>query len=415
MRPFITTFAITVFIAAALWWQQRGAIASLRTALVTPAAAAVDQVKPAITPKPKQQKMLPVSGLRHADGSEVVTARSMFRGALEMADYMRGLSRTELEALIKSAVLESGNDMMEPSLFALARLAEFDPLAALKHAGALARTKEDSSAFSLIMHDWLIRDRAAALKWFHAQPDTNAKAGFMGVAGMVLGQSDPELLKQLSGSIADPDLQEDALAQSIMSQGMSDPDAAMARLQELPNDDAREQLLRQLMMMHGDKKARELLELSLPLAAQRKGMQQQSAQLLGQMAAGDPRAALEWMGSRPEKDIALLSEATVGMNLASLGKLDTATVLAAAKAFPPAQQDWLMANHYAGRPLDDPPALLHELTTGISDAKVRAEALQHVMDRCLRDGREAQLEPWIAAQPAAAQTALRAQVAKMKR
>ena len=41
-----------------------------------------------------------------------------------------------------------------------------------------------------------------------------------------------------------------------------------------------------------------------------------------------------------------------------------------------------------------------------------SSAVRPVLDRCVRDGREGQLEPWITAQSAADQDALRAQLAK---
>ena len=355
----------------------------------------------------------PTDTLRRADGSEVVTARSMFRGALEMAEYIRGLSRVELEAFIKGAVPEFGGDLLEPSLFALVRLAELDPLAAVKQAGALARTEQDSSAFSLIMHDWLIRDRTAALKWFHAQPDTNAKAGFLGVAGMVLGQSDPELLKQLSGSIEDPDLQADGLQQSIMAQATTDPKAGLARLQELPDDESRVVLLNQLTMMHGDKMARELLEAAMPLASEHQRVN--AASLLGQFAATDPKAALQWIAGRPEKDRELLSGLNSGLNLSGLGKLDTADVLAATINLPPAQQDWLMWNHYSGRPLDDPAALMVEASEAIKDPANRQMAQTHLVNRTVRAGREAALEPWISTLPPEEQAKVRTAITTVQK
>ena len=423
MRPFLTTLTVSALIAAALWWQQQRAIASLRKELPTPAisTAAAGAKEAAISSAKKKPAMPPRTLLRRADGSVVAPSRSMFRGALEMAEYIRRLSRTELEALIKSDGSEFGDDMLEPSLFALARLGELDPAAAIKLAGMLARTKNDSSGFSLVMHDWLIRDRAAALKWFHAQPDTNAKAGFLGVAGMVLGQSDPELLKQLNGSIEDPDLQQDGLKQSMIALVMSDPQGALGRLHELPNDQSRTEMLLQMIAFHGEKMPGELLDAAMPLTGENettenKMLRGYSATLLSQLAATDPKAALAWITSRTQSEIDVFKNGSLkSPGLIGIGKLDTAEVLAAAKNLPAAQQDWLIANHYSGRPMDDAPALMAEAAEAIKDPANLKLAQNHLLLRAATKGQEAALEPWIATLPAKEQAEARAVISAAKK
>lgn len=412
MRPFLITFTLTAAVAAALWWQQRSAIAGLRAELNSAPAVAV-------TPFPAREKNAarksaikrkePKVALRKADGSPVVTSHSLVRGALQAAEHLRSLSRIELEALLKSGEPDDLGEAAGMSLAIWSRLGELDPQAALTMA---ANGHEEG--FYVVLHDWLIRDRAAALAWFHEQADSEMKASFMGVAGMVLAGSDPELLGQLTGSIKDPDIQRKSLTQSLIAQGMTDVDGTLARFHELPDDDSRAEVLLMLLNMHGDKRPKELLELALALGEEREGIQNFAAMMLEQFGKNDPQAALDWIASRPEKEIARLREHSRGMNLASLGKLDTDAVLAAAKNQPPAQHDWLLANHYAGRPLDDPPALLNELTAGIGDADLRASTVQHILSRCVRDGRDDQLEPWIASQPAKDQAAIREQIGKWK-
>jgi hypothetical protein len=409
MRPFLTSFILSAAVAAVLWWQQRAAVADLREQLASPAAAPVrvsSSAEPAAKSKSKTKRE-ETSALRRADGSEVVTSRSIFRGMLEAMDYFRHLSRGEVEALL-AAGIEDGDDVTGSwTAMALARLAEFDPAAALKLAGALARTNDDSSAFSLIMHDWLIRDRAAALKWFHAQPDTNAKAGFMGVAGMVLAQSDPDLLKQLSGSFQDPDVHDDALQQSIMMQGLNDPRAALARLEELADDDSRAELLYSLTMSGGDKIPREMLEAALPYARDNEMLRRSMAMLLGNMATADAQGALEWMRQRPAEDFALFSDPAAPVLIQKFGDLETPHVVAAVKDLAPAQRDWLLASHYAGRPLDDPAALLTTTQTSVADRALREAAVRRILQRTARAGNQAALEPWLNALPGDEQAAAR--------
>ncbi len=415
MRPFLTTLLIATVAAAALWWHQRQTIASLCDALKSPPgliSVAPEKQSGVRTARKKTKEAANI--LRRADGTPVITARSVFRGALQAADHVRGLGRVELEALISADDFVESAEFLGISLAAWGRLGELDPAAALKRAGALARTKEDSSAFYIVMHDWLIRDRAAALKWFHAQPDTNAKAGFLGVAGMVLAGSDAELLAQLTGSIEDPDIHRKSLTLSLTSLSLTDPEATIARFGELPNSESKREVLMSLIMVHGDKNPRQLLELALPLALEDDGRNDNLGMLLNHFSTKEPQAALEWFTSRtPEETARMIHDAQSSMS--GLGKLETAAVRAVGQNRPQEDRDWLLANHYGGRPLDDPPALLGELTAGIGDEKLRNGVVLHVLDRCVREGREAQLEPWIAAQPAAAQIALRAQVVKMKR
>lgn len=414
MRPFLTTLLIAAVAAAALWWQQRQTIASLGDELkAPPALIAAAPAKQSNAGPARPKKPEPANTLRHADGTPVITARSVFRGALQAADHVRGLGRAELEALISADDIVESAEFLGISLAAWGRLCELDPVAALKRAGALARTEEDSSAFYIVMHDWLIRDRAAALKWFHAQPDTNAKAGFLGVAGMVLAGSDAELLAQLTGSIEDPDIHRKSLALSLSSLSLTDPATAIARFSELPDNESKREVLQSLMMTHGEKNPRQLLELALPLAMEPDGKQDNLGMLLGHFSIREPQASLEWFTSRtPEETARMVHDSPFSMP--GLAKLETAAVLAAVKDRPQAERDWLLANHYAARPLDDAPALLNELANGIGDEKLSTIAMHQVVDRCVREGRESQLEPWIAAQPAAAQAALRAEVAKLK-
>lgn len=408
MRPFFITFSLAAAVAAFLCWQQRDAIASLRRELTTATVPSAKTPAPtaAQTAKPKRKRDT-ATVLRRADGSVVVTSRSMFRGMLEAMDYFRHLSRAEVEALLNAGI-EDGDDLTGSyTAMALARLAEFDPAAALKRAGALARTQNDSSAFSLIMHDWLIRDRAAALKWFHAQPDTNAKAGFMGVAGMVLGASDPELLNQLSGNFEDPDIHADALKQSIMSQGLNDPRAALARLQELPDDDSRAELLFSLTMSGGDKIPREMLEASLPYAKDHAMLRASTAGLVSKMALEDPKAALHWLSQRTQQELELFSNSASPAFIQNFGSLETAEVRAAAAPLPLAQRDWLLASHYAGRPFDDPAALLAEASAAVSGDAMRTLMQQRLLRRASREGHTAALEPWLNSLPSQEQAALR--------
>ena len=58
----------------------------------------------------------------------------------------------------------------------------------------------------------------------------------------------------------------------------------------------------------------------------------------------------------------------------------------------------------------------HDVGAGAVEDRedLRRFAELNIVERCVREGRESQLEPWLAAQPPAARTSLRAEVAKLK-
>ncbi len=410
MRPFLTTLTLTTIALALLWWQQRSAIAGLRQKLhaAHPPAAAPEQRPGNSLPKQSRHR-LPEPRLRLADGSPVATSHNIIRGALQVLDYLRGKSWSELEALIASDKQEFSAESAGLFFGVWSALGELDPRAAL----ALAAQGHEEG-FSIVLHDWLIRDRAAALAWFHEQPDSEAKASFLGVAGMVLAGSNPEILLQLTSSIADPDIQRKSLTLGLISQGLTDLDTVITRFPELPDSASKSEVLQSLIMFHGQEHPQELLELALPLAMESPGPQQLLGSLAGQLAAKDPHAALQWLMDRPEPEFARLRRDSAGLPMAHLGQLDTAAVKAAAKALPAADRDWVMANHYAGIPLPDPAAVLTEVSTMITDESLRAQTVQHLIGRSIRDGTGAQLEPWLATQPDQTRTALRQQISSMK-
>ena len=409
MRPFLTTLTLTTIAMILLWWQQRSAIAGLRSQLhAAPPPAAAPERPGNSLPKQKRHKLVEPR-LRMADGSPVVTSHNLIRGTLQVTEYLRGKSWRELEALLSSDKQEFSAESAGLSFGVWSALGELDPRAAL----ALA-AKGHEEGFSIVLHDWLIRDRAAALAWFHEQPDSEAKASFLGVAGMVLAGSNPEIILHLTSSIADPDIQRKSLTLGLISQGLTDLDTVITRFPELPDSASKGEVLQSLIMFHGQEHPQELLELALPLAMESPGSQQMLGMLAGQLAAKDPHAALQWLTARPEPEFARLRGDSAGLPMAPLGQLDTATVEAAARALPAADHDWIMANHYAGIPLPDPAAVLTEVSTAIADESLRGQTVQHIIGRTIRDGTEAQLEPWLATQPEQTRAALRQQIRKIK-
>jgi hypothetical protein len=288
-------------------------------------------------------------------------------------------------------------------------LGEIDPRAAL----ALA-TQGKEEGFFIVMHDWLIRDRAAAIAWFHEQPNSEVKSNFSVVAGMVLAASEPELLGQLTSSIDDPEWQRKSLTQSIIAQSITDADAAIARFGELTDSESRKAVLSGLLGIHGTTRPRELLEMALPAVMENPDLQHLTGQLLRNDFAANPAAALEWLDDRTPEEFAELRKGVDGVRIPSVGKLDEATVRAsAARMENPTDREWLLANYHAGRAGREPLAALEALSS-VSNAALREEGITHVLFGSVRDHREAEVEAWLTAQPADRQTALRSQISRMQ-
>lgn len=412
MRPFLTTFTLTAALAAGLWWHQRNVLTDLRADLAAvPASAAPAPDKKSSVPKSPRKKPAPDVVLRKPDGSPVTTARSALRSALEAAQYVRTLSREDLEKLLSG---EEPDGIGESGGFLLGlwgRLGELDPRAALKLAG-----KDKVEGFYIVMHDWLIRDRTAALKWFHEQPDSEEKTDFLSVAGLVLASSDPDLLSQLTGSITDPALQGEGLTQSIVSQSLTDPKAAFARLAEITDPVTRASTLQGLMVLYQETHPRQLLELALPGAAEGTERNFMLGSMLASDVGKDPAGALAWLVSRSSAEVSTLRTCSQIplVTLDNLGTLDASTVKAAvAKLEKPEDREWIMANYYVGTTRTAPLDAL-QFVTGVTDRALRAEAISHVFARAVRAGRDSEFEPWIAKQPEKEQAALRQQLSTAK-
>ncbi len=407
MRPFIATFALTALTATMLWLQERSVVASLRASLSGRFTNSVAQEKPAV-PTPVKSEEPSTATLQSANGSGVVTARSLFRAALESAAHIRSLGISELKTLIESGKQSYGFIQDTQTMMAYLRLAELDVTA------ALALCEGDEGRF-VILSDWLLRDRTAALRWFYQNPDAKMKSEFIMSAGMILGSSEPALIAQLRGSLTDLKTQEDAQMLSIVSQSITDTDGAFARLSEQEDDQTRAQAITDLFPLHGTTKSKELLDLAMPMASKREDMKFWAREALNQFTLNDPKAALEWIVHKPTSELALITTGSDLLMAIGLGKLDTTAVLAAGKNMDPPQRDWLMTNHYAGRPLEDPYALLTEATEAIEDPRHLQMAVNHLFHRAIDEKREKELAAWIDAQPADKQAAFREKIANFEK
>lgn len=415
MRPFLTALTLSATVAAALWWHQRTVIAGLRSDLTARSrlTAAPTEEKPAPV-KRAPKKHDPKVVLRNPDGSPVITSRNAVRGALEAAKYIRSLSREALEKLLAGEDPDNTSEGIGLALAGWGRLAELDPRAAL--ALSSTTTMGEDLGFFIVLHDWLIRDRKAALQWFHDQPDSERKGSFLTVAGLVLSSSDPGLLSQLSDSISDPALQQKSLVTSLIAQSTTDPDAAIARLSELKDSSSREEVLQSLFGLHGTTRPRQLMEQALPLALEGTEPKHMLGMMLRNDVNKDPAGALAWLTSRSTAEInALRTASSLPAGLHNFGTLDAATMQAAvAQLEKPEDRDWLMGNYYAGTARTAPLDALQAVSTKITDPALRTEGVSYVLSRSVRDGREAELEPFLTSQPEKEQAALRLQIATWK-
>jgi hypothetical protein len=127
----------------------------------------------------------------------------------------------------------------------------------------------------------------------------------------------------------------------------------------------------------------------------------------------NPAEALQWLVGRPEAELAAMR--TAGFAINNVGTLEFQTVQTALSHLEKQEdRDWLLASYHTGHSRKEPLAALEALSTSVNDSTLRAAGITFILSGSVREGSEAELEPWIAAQPAKEQEALRKQIAEWK-
>ena len=304
-------------------------------------------------------------------------------------------------------------------LAAWSRLGRMDPAGALAFASSLGAKGE--AGHMCVLHDWLIRDRAGALAWFHQQPTSETTARFVTMAGMVLGGSDPALLAQLQGSIDNPDLAAESLKGGVMSQSLTDFPAALARLDEIKDLRHRSDVLQMMTQTNGLNYPKELLEALLRFPAEGPQESYYLAGPLGSLARKNPADFMDWLAQRSEAEVARLrgKDAPAQQSLLaptdSLAAMDEAAFRTAAARMPEgSRRSWILASRLAGQARTDPGGALAALNDSQILQEDRAIAAREALAGAVRLGLEAELEPWIATQPPREREGIRRTLAKYR-
>lgn len=422
MRPFLFTFSLTAVAAVAvLVLQHRGVNALREQASQKHASAATN---PGANGEGRQRPLFPLrqeksdasrTTMPVPDNASLQPARGMVRDLLSAQAAVDAMTPEQLKAFLSivSAMDFHPGEMerLGKQLAAWSRLGRMDPAGALAFASSLGA--KGGGGHMCVLHDWLIRDRAGALAWFHQQPTSETTARFVTMAGMVLGGSDPALLAQLQGSIDNPDLAAESLKDGIISQSLTDFPAALARLDEIKDTRHRAEVLRMMAQTNGSAYPREVLDMMLRFPAEPMESYYLTAPLAS-LARKNPADCMDWLAERSEAEVARLigKDAPAQHSLLApadaLAAMDEAAFRVAAARLPEGRaRSWILASRFAGQAKTDPGGALASLNDSQILQEDRAIAAREALAGAVRLGREAELEPWIATQPTRDQEGIR--------
>ena len=395
--PLLFSFLIGSAAAAAWYYHQHREIRALTSA--KPSAAA-PQSSRALPPGGRNPKSSAKSPADAALDAATPPTRNGIRSLFARSKAIMELPRDQVEALLddlgKSGRIRSPLDATTV-MAAYARLAEFDPAAAMERAGSNKREIRDIASFA-VMSEWLSKDRPAAVSWFQNLPDTDDKAKFLTMLNFA-GASDPTLSAELTGAIADPEKRAAAVRDSIRSMAWSNPEGAMARLKEIedPFDraEAERDVLRGLAMREPER------AVSLAFNKPDGDPSRSSAvDFVRQWSDQDGPAALKWIGAQPPEIQAEILSSDKGLKRGFSGASSDDVKSAALKVTDPAQRDQLHAAWINGQASSNPEAGFSHLSN-IKDRDLQAQSAAGIASEAARANNPAAMNLWLDSNPPA--------------
>ena len=395
--PFLLSLAGGLAAAAGYHFYQRSQMAALTAPSGSPATIAVSQAR-SLPPGGRKAKAKSETESKLDAATE--PTRNGMRRLFARSKAIFALSREETEALLED--LEKNGRIASPLdattlMAAYARLAEFDPQAAMERAGSQKRQTRDIGAFA-VMSEWLVKDRTAAVSWFQGLPDNEDKQRFLQVLNFA-GSSDPTLSAELTGSIADPEKRAQAVRDSIRSMAWSNPELAMKRLAEIEDPDQRAEAERDVLRGLAVREPERAVATAFSKPdgdPSRTG----AVDLVRQWSDQDGPAALKWIAAQPPEVQAEILAKDKGLKRGFAGASGDEVKSAALKVNDPTQRDRLHAAWINAQAGSNPEAGFSHLSN-IKDRETQSLSAANLAAEAARKDNPEAVEQWLSSNPPA--------------
>ncbi|MFZ0616143.1 MAG: hypothetical protein WAN16_06800 [Chthoniobacterales bacterium] len=284
-----------------------------------------------------------------------------------------------LDALSEANSMKTSLERQQLRNMLLSRWVERDPKAALAYAQGIGNVTEKSDAIGSVASSWGFQDFAAAKAWVESLPPGTLRNRAMDHILYGLARKDPATAMGIASSLPGD--------QGISSQRYAlnewadkDADAALNYVSKLPNGDAKDRALNQMIYKIAENnpaKAIDLLDLIPP------GNQQNQAidTIAANWAMNDKKAALDWANQQTDPEIKsrILDGAIRAMQTTDpKGALEVAQSLPVGKS----RDNKIIVSLFSMAQSDPQSAI--GLASGMEDADLRSKAQQSVVTRWMR-------------------------------
>ena len=315
--PLILSALATAALAGLVGWRQQVRIGGLRDTIAsrtaTPPVAAVDQGANATNPG--DAPPAPATDL-HSVLSRT-KSRSVLRTAQELMTYYRTCPVEEIRALLESRNGGYRFTSMQGAgafIIAMSALAERDLAAAVECVGKI-KGETAIPASMILLNDWMLRDKNAALAWFHGLSDQRLKGMLLTAGTIFYGNSQPQLVEELRNGVRDEGMREKAASMAMKALSESDPEAALGKVNEIAEPDQRRDAEKTALLALGRKEPEKALNMMALNAAPdaRKVHDRDAARVLTVFLTQNREGAARWISAQDPGVIARLFAADPGL------------------------------------------------------------------------------------------------------
>ena len=238
-------------------------------------------------------------------------SRSMLRTGQELLHYYQTCPLAELSAALETFARTAKISSLETAgafIIAVSALTKRDTPAAVR---IVSRLRGDAfvPAALVLLNDWMLRDKNAALSWFHGLTDVKAKGQMLTAATIFYGASNPQLIEEIrNGSTVSEHVLDEANNQALEALAISDPETALTKMDQITDPDLRRRLGKNaLMVLAGKDPAKALGMMSLDAGPENQKVDDASAaRVLALYFERDPSAAKKWISARDPALVARL-------------------------------------------------------------------------------------------------------------
>ncbi|HVS24665.1 MAG TPA: hypothetical protein VMU03_13145, partial [Gammaproteobacteria bacterium] len=172
---------------------------------------------------------------------------------------------------------------------AVLRVAQDSPAEAIKRAQSIANPEARTRAVTQVLSIWAQRDPRAALEYADGLPAAARRDAFNSGLSYQIATAEPELLLDRIDTLP-PERREGLQQLALQTLAQRDPQAAIARLAEMPRGGQRQQFLQAVASAYGQRDAAAALAWARSLQPPEPGV---LAQVIGGISINDPMRAID--------------------------------------------------------------------------------------------------------------------------